>query len=201
MTTLDHQLFFWINGLAGENPWLDGAARLLVTDYFVPVGLSIVLVGLWFGGRSAERRRCYQRVVLAAPAALLLVNLIVFTGNTTQIPPERHRPYEDHPEALATAEFFFYPPPDPAFPSNSTAVAFAIAGLLWRGVRRIGFLAGSLALGLGLARIYAGVHYPLDVAAGMALGLLGSWVAWRILSLMEPLPSNILRLVRRLYLA
>lgn len=201
MMTFEQQLFLLISGPAGKTPWLDGLARLLVTDYFVPVGLSLALLGSWFAGRTAQDRRRRQQAVLAVPLALLLVNAVIALSNAGQIGAERHRPYQDFPEAGATADLLFYRPPDPSFPSNSAAVAFTLAGLLWRGSRKVGLAAGAVALGLGLARVYAGVHYPLDVAVGMALGLLGSEAAWRALALLEPGPAKLLRLAQRLYLA
>ena len=52
----------------------------------------------------------------------------------------------------------------------ATVLSFAIRG---RGLA----LAWLLAVGIALSRIYIGVHYPLDVAAGAVLGVaLGIWV-------------------------
>jgi undecaprenyl-diphosphatase len=73
-----------------------------------------------------------------------------------------------------------------SFPSGHATTAFAAAGVLcaWagalptRGRRR---LARALALALaaltGIARIYAGAHWPLDVLAGAAIGSLAAFVA------------------------
>jgi undecaprenyl-diphosphatase len=201
MTTLELQLFDWVHGLAGTSAWLDAMARLLATDYFVLVSLSLFMVGLWFAGRTAQQRRRYQRIVLAAPFAMVLANLLVIASNETRIPPDRLRPFQNDPQVLASVEDLFYPAPDPSFPSNSAAVAFALAGLLVRANRRVASLGGTLAVGLVLARVYVGVHYPLDVVAGAAIGLVAGLVAWRLLAWIEPLPTHLLRLARRVYLA
>jgi undecaprenyl-diphosphatase len=57
-----------------------------------------------------------------------------------------------------------------SFPSGHTSAAFAIAAALHREPFCAGPVALLLAVGIGLSRVYLGAHYPLDVAAGAALG-------------------------------
>ena len=58
-----------------------------------------------------------------------------------------------------------------SFPSGHTAAAFAVA-VSWAGEPfGLGPLSLLLATGIGLSRVYLGAHYPLDVAAGMVLGV------------------------------
>jgi undecaprenyl-diphosphatase len=69
-------------------------------------------------------------------------------------------------------------PPDRfSFPSGHTAAAFALA-IAMSGVSPL-LVPPMLvvAIMVGYARMYLGVHYPLDVAAGAALGLLCGSVA------------------------
>jgi len=57
------------------------------------------------------------------------------------------------------------------FASGHTSVAFAFAAVVsWWLPRRWRPLAWTLAAAVGLARVYVGVHYPLDVLGGAALG-------------------------------
>ena len=73
-----------------------------------------------------------------------------------------------------------------SFPSNhaaNTAAVALVAALFWR---RRGWLAFVPALVVAWSRIYTGAHWPLDVAAGICLGIgvamltftLSEW-AWR----------------------
>lgn len=70
-------------------------------------------------------------------------------------------------------------PPDRfSFPSGHTAAAFALAIAMFGAAPWLAPILLLLAIGVGYGRMYLGVHYPLDVAAGAALGLLtGSVIA------------------------
>lgn len=61
-------------------------------------------------------------------------------------------------------------PGDGAFPSAHTATAFALAVTIWLHNKKVGTLYLLLALAVGIGRIFANVHYPLDIVAGAILG-------------------------------
>jgi undecaprenyl-diphosphatase len=63
-----------------------------------------------------------------------------------------------------------------SFPSDNTAVAFALAAGIWCGSRFLGWacLAWS-AVVVGFPRIYAGFHYPSDVVSGAVLGMVATF--------------------------
>jgi membrane-associated phospholipid phosphatase len=59
------------------------------------------------------------------------------------------------------------------FPSGHTALAFAVAAVLHPLLPpRARWVVWLLAGAVGLARMYVGVHWPMDVVGGAALGLL-----------------------------
>lgn len=67
-----------------------------------------------------------------------------------------------------------------SFPSGHTAAAYGVAVALLGERPSLGLLALLLAAGIAISRIYLGAHYPLDVAAGMLLGV-GCGAAARLL--------------------
>lgn len=65
-------------------------------------------------------------------------------------------------------------PVDGAFPSTHTAIGFALAITIFKHHKKMGLLYLVLAFFVGLARILAHVHYPLDVMGGALLGTIVS---------------------------
>jgi undecaprenyl-diphosphatase len=79
----------------------------------------------------------------------------------------RERPTVRFPEPHALVRV----PHGPSFPSGHTSTSFACAALLaWlTPLPKVPLFA--LAALIGFSRVYNGVHYPLDVIGGAALGL------------------------------
>ena len=57
-----------------------------------------------------------------------------------------------------------------SFPSNHTAVAFALLIPIYRVSKILGWLWGVFAILVGVARVYKNVHFPSDIAGGIFLG-------------------------------
>ncbi len=189
----DRAILLWLNGLVGQLPWLDRVFALIVNDYFVPTTLALLLVGLWYSGRSEAQRERGQRAVADAALGLAFANLALAVLNHFYYRP---RPFVEHELKL-----LFYQPPDSSFPSNPAAVGFALAVGVALSHRRLGSVMLALALLWAASRVYAGVNFPSDVTAGAAIGALCPLLARGFLRLLEPAPTLMLKLWRHLYLA
>jgi undecaprenyl-diphosphatase len=186
----DRHLFLYINGWAGRFGPLDAVMKALANDYLVPVTLCLFLLWLWFAHPGVRRA---QLGVLTAVIALGVGNGIIKLMNEFYY---RTRPFKE-----LTVNLLFYRPHDSSFPSNGTAAAFMIATAVFLGNRRAGTVALVIAFLYGFSRVYVGIHYPFDVLGGAAIGAAVSYGVWRLLPRLEPLPSWLLGLARRLYLA
>lgn len=62
-------------------------------------------------------------------------------------------------------------PADGAFPSSHTAVGFALAATMFKHDKKVGILYLIMAGLVGVARIVAHVHYPIDIMVGAVIGV------------------------------
>lgn len=71
-------------------------------------------------------------------------------------------------------------PGDNAFPSGHTAAVFGLAMAVWLHDKKIGysFLIGAMLVGIG--RILANVHFPLDITGGSLIGILTAFILKKI---------------------
>jgi membrane-associated phospholipid phosphatase len=80
----------------------------------------------------------------------------------------RERPCREQNDALVDC------PDGPSLPSDQAAAAFAGAIALSRSHPDLRSLLYATALAVAGARVYVGVHYPTDIAAGAACGILAA---------------------------
>ena len=88
-----------------------------------------------------------------------------------------------------------YPEPKPlvhvphsgSFPSGHATSAFACATVIAWQAPRLAFPSFLLAGAIAWSRVYVGVHWPLDVLGGAALGIL---IATALLMLVRALPRS-----------
>ena len=103
-------------------------------------------------------------------AAILSFAVEVPLQHVIKVLVRRNRPFERFKEIQ-----FILPPPDRfSFPSGHTAGAFLLAILLSSFYPVLSLPLFVWAGGVGLSRIYLGVHYPSDVLAGVLLGILSA---------------------------
>jgi len=65
-----------------------------------------------------------------------------------------------------------------AFPSGHAAFFTTLALAIFFSHKNAGYIFLFFALLIGVARIVAGVHFPIDILAGFALGALVAWFLW-----------------------
>ncbi|KKP87211.1 MAG: hypothetical protein UR90_C0011G0011, partial [Parcubacteria group bacterium GW2011_GWC1_35_8] len=70
----------------------------------------------------------------------------------------------------------FSPNQEYSFPSNHAATFSALGLSIYFYKKNIGILLLIFALLIGLARIIAGVHFPVDILGGFILGILVSFI-------------------------
>lgn len=117
---------------------------------------SLVLVLL---GNSTIRL-----IGLESLAVLALSQIVV---HSLKLILSRERPYT----IIEHLHTFGFNLKDYSFPSGHTTASFSIATVLALNIPSVSLLTFFIAIIIGISRIYLGVHYPTDVAAGIILGV------------------------------
>ena len=108
-----------------------------------------------------KTRRAGVAMLLALAAGYVIGNLCI------KELVMRPRPFVTHSDLTALLD-----PGDPwSFPSGHALSSFAAATELWCFHKKTGVLALVLAALIAFSRLYASVHYPTDVLAGMLIGI------------------------------
>jgi undecaprenyl-diphosphatase len=189
----DQSLFLWINGLSGKSPVIDNIFSAIANDYFAIILGCMIMMALWTGTRNPQKRRHIQKGVMVASSSLgTAQGMVEIINNFWQRP----RPFQE-----LDVNLLFYPPTDPSFPSNSASVLFAMAWGIFLYDRKAGSVLLAIAAVMSFSRIYVGIHYPLDIAGGIALGLLVALFFTALFKLLDPLVNRIIDLLRSFYLA
>lgn len=134
--------------------------------YFLNYAAVVVLLLYIAAYVWRHRARTAGVVILASGAAAYLVSR--FIGFLYFRP----RPFVTHNfEPLISASAL-----SKSFPSSHAIVAFALAFALYKYNKKWGRWALVIAAIIALLRVIVGVHYPSDVLAGAAFGVLTSWL-------------------------
>lgn len=142
---------------------------MIVLASFVPGIWAGIFLLIWFWPpRYASRLR--RAVVYAVVAGILA---LMIDGLLGHILPYRPRPFVVEP---ALVHQLVAHSKNMSFPSDHTAGSFAFAVALYHGSRRAGRWALALAIAVGVARVWVGLHWPTDVIGGAAVGVLAAFI-------------------------
>lgn len=159
ISDLDYQWFQRINELGHTLSALNPIMRIFASyaEYVFYVGV----VMYWFT-RHAINRQMVAESLLSASIALACSGLI---GHVFY----RDRPFVTHSVLQLIAH-----PANASFPSDHAIGAFVIATSIWLFHRKEGAVWLLLAALIAISRVWTGVHYPLDVLTGAAIGIIAA---------------------------
>ena len=174
MATLDTQIFYTLNSLAGHSPLLDNSIVFLASYLAYALG-ALFLALLLFS--SYPKREKWEMFLVTGAAALIsrfgVVELIRFFYH-------RPRPFIALPDVhqlLANGSW--------SFPSGHAAFFFALSTAVYLYNKRwgIGFFVATILM--TVSRVIAGVHYPSDILGGALIGALVAYATFSIARMWE----------------
>jgi undecaprenyl-diphosphatase len=150
-----------IAGFALTTPtWLQAFADA-GTDGMLFVFVLLFAMYWWRARRAPDRQLA---LAIAGPAGVVCAYVVSEVVKTFV--------REDRPCRGGIATIVACPPPDDwSFPSNHAVIAAGAAGALVLAWRAMAWVALPLAALIAFDRVFVGVHYPHDVAAGFLIGV------------------------------
>ena len=148
-----------------------GAKYLIFIIAFVAVMFTLV------SDRTA-RNRTIALAVMAFPVALLMAWVAGLLY------------YHTRPFVIEGVQPLFPHAPDNGFPSHHTMLAMATSAIVFVYSRKVGLLLGIMAILIGISRMIAKLHYPVDILGGAAIAIASTGVAWMMLKRFASSPSR-----------
>ena len=197
MGGLNEGLFVALNGLVGRSWLFDSFVALALDNIFVKAGpIGACFLYAWYSTRSAKPEAVRRRILLVTLASLFVIAPITKNLSESRLSP---RPFlaaeqgyaleEGRLAATRTIPFRTMSTGEMlertgnlrggrfdgndlvTFPSDHAAFFFALALGIFFACRRAGAIALAWAVVVTLAsRVMAGMHWPLDIAAGALIG-------------------------------
>lgn len=156
---MNNTLYLDINNFSRYTSWLH-FPMANYAKYGLGFFAILMLVGWWQARSESDR---IMASTLLAPVLALLAFLI---NQPVAGAVAEKRPYIKFPNALVLLAKSH----DWSFPSDHATIGAAATISLFYVSKRLGYVSLFLAVLMAFSRVYAGVHYPQDVVAGLIDG-------------------------------
>jgi undecaprenyl-diphosphatase len=170
-------IFHFLNSKAGLSPVLD-AVVVFTAEYLGFALVAGLLFYEWLKYEQGRRKRARQLLLAVVIAG-------VVWGATTVL-----KELSGHPRpfmVLDSANQLIQKTGYGSFPSGHTAFIAALSAALWTNYRKLGLVFLGAAVLIGISRVIAGVHWPLDIMGGLAFGAAGGWLISRLMNIKKVL--------------
>ena len=163
---IDFYLFQYINSFAGKWVWLDALGVFLAQYFGYILALSLFLFLL-------ENRQKYLLMLVYGFSAAIFARFGITAFIRWLLP--KSRPYVENNVNLLLEHI-----DQCAFPSGHAAFFFALSVVIYFYNKKIGYLFFIASFLVCLARVFCGIHWPLDIFAGALVGIFSGWLILKI---------------------
>lgn len=134
--------------------------------------VPLLWIYTWFEQTSLNKKKLVLGSLVAAVIAVILARISAGLY------------YDPRPFTHGGVKALFAHGPDNGFPSDHAWFTATVSTILYFYNRQIAYAAAGLAVIVGVARVAAHVHSPIDIVGGFAIGALaaylGNWLAKKI---------------------
>ena len=153
---LNEKIFYFFYNLSNRSPLFDDTVVFLAV-YFPFVVVVAALIFMFFYKKSFWNTFWVFFTAGVAWGVAHVLKAVIGTA----------RPFDSLPEVTS-----LFTQTSNAFPSGHTTFFTALGFAIFFLYKKAGYAFIVLALVIGLARVMAGVHFPIDILGGFVLGVL-----------------------------
>ncbi len=168
---IDYQLFALINQFAGKFYWLDKIA-IFFTDNAGYVAIAILLIITTVKYKDIKTN---LKIWIFYPLLSAAISRLVIAGAIRAI-YFRPRPFLTH----TVNQLINHSANEGSFPSGHASFYFALATAIYLTNKKLGIIYFAIAFLISLSRVFAGVHYPLDILTGAIIGIFTTIILYKI---------------------
>lgn len=139
---------------------MDSLIRFIAQYLIVAIVAGVVVA--WFMAPKVNRWRITLSVITAGIIALVL----------SRIASRLY--YDPRPFVTEHVQPLFYHAPDNGFPSDHSLLAMALTATIYFFNKKLAGVMLILTVLIGVARVLAKVHSPLDIGAAWVIGIVGA---------------------------
>lgn len=184
MSNLNETFFRLFHGLLDLFPWLEpliafgtkplGAGPLAALDSLV-IAAAFLTLFLYYDGVPGflnVSKFTWRKIAVISLTGVIALSVASLAKDLFLVA----RPYVQLHDIQPLFQLGMYD----SFPSGHATFFAALAVAVWHYHHRLGFLYMLAAVVIGISRIVAGVHFPVDIIAGLALGGGGAWIMMKV---------------------
>jgi undecaprenyl-diphosphatase len=171
---INFTIFHLINQYAGLNSLTDSIGVILAN--YMPLAILSGLAYLWI--RKGKKTR--EIVLYAIYAAIIGLVLNIIIGMIY---------FHPRPFMIPTGTLLFPFAPETSFPSDHTTLMVSLSLMLiyFKETRTYGVIFLILGLIGGLARIFSGVHFPMDILGSIVVSIVVTFFVYRFRDRFKPI--------------
>lgn len=163
-------IFRAINDLALKNTWLDTFGLFFAIDF--PYILTFCLLLLLVFNFGKYRKIVFQSLVSGFLARGITEFIRLFV--------DKPRPFVNNEVNFLHIKTFIEDISSRSFPSGHASFFFGISTVLFFYNKKLGIIFFLASLPIVIARIYCGIHWPLDIAGGLIVGIISGILVFKV---------------------